>query len=126
MHEWSPNSCPSNDVVDQLVVWVRISGLPIKLYDQRVLIFGNHIGKAIKVDKNTLIREMEKYARLCIQVDLSKPLMAMFAIKGRQYKVEYEGIYLLCLSCGKYGHYAENCPNKKYVAQDKIESMASG
>lgn len=62
--------------------------------------------------------------RPCIQVDLSKPLMAMFSIKGRHCKVEYEGLHLLCLSCEKYGHYAENCQDKVYAAQDKIESKA--
>lgn len=63
--EWSPNLCPSNDVVDQLVVWVRISSLPIEYYDKRVLTFnGNRIGKAINVDKNTLTRERGKYVRL--------------------------------------------------------------
>lgn len=84
-----PNLCPSNDVVDQLVVWVHISSLPIEYYDKRVLTFnGNRIGKAINVDKNTLTRERGKYVRLCIQFGISKPLLSMFVIKGRHYKVE--------------------------------------
>lgn len=86
------------------------SGLPIEYYDQCVLTFiGNRIGKAIKVYKNTLSRERGKYSRLCIQVDLTKPLLAMFAIKGRHFKVEYEGLHLIFLHCGKYGHTYEGC-----------------
>lgn len=36
MREWSPNFCPSNDVVEQLAMWVRVFGLPIDYYDQKV------------------------------------------------------------------------------------------
>lgn len=61
---------------------------------------GNMIGKTVKVDKNTLTKERGKYARLCIQVNLLKPLLSMFLIKGRHYKIEYERLHLLCLSCG--------------------------
>lgn len=79
-------------------------------YDQRVLTFiGNRIGKAIKVDKNMLSRERGKYARLCVQVDITKPLMAMFSIKGKNFKVEYEGLHMLCFQCGKYGHTTKGC-----------------
>lgn len=31
---------------------------------------------------------------------------------GRKYNVEYEGLHLLCTNCGKFGHYAEGCPDK--------------
>jgi hypothetical protein len=47
-----------------------------------------------------------------VEVDLSKPLLAMFELKGRHYKVEYEGLHLLCLVCGRFGHYSEGCSNK--------------
>lgn len=69
-------------MVDQLFVWVHIPGLPIEYYDQNVLTFiGNRIRKVIKLDRNTITREMGKYARLCVQVDLSRYLLALFAIK---------------------------------------------
>jgi hypothetical protein len=73
------------------------------------------VGKTVKVDKTTLMQERGKYARLCVQVDLTKPLLAMFTIKGRKYNVEYEGLYMLCLTCGKFGHYKEGCPEKGKV-----------
>lgn len=83
------------------------SRLPIEYYDKKVLTFiCNLIGNAIKVDKNTLTWKHGKYERLCIQFDLSKHLIVMSTIKGRHYKVKYEGLHL-CLSCRKYGHYVE-------------------
>lgn len=86
--------------MEQLVVWIRISRLPIEYYDKRVLtLLGNGIRKIVKMDKKTLLREIRKYARFCIHVDLTKLLLTMFFIKGGQYKVEYERLHLLCLNC---------------------------
>ncbi|MCI33556.1 hypothetical protein A2U01_0054773, partial [Trifolium medium] len=68
---------------------------------------GNRIGKTVKVDKNTLFQERGKYARVCVEVELSKPLLAMFELKDLVYKVEYEGLHMLCRNCGRFGHYPE-------------------
>jgi hypothetical protein len=95
--EWSPNFHPASDTIKEVAVWLRISGLPIEYYDSKALHFiGNRIGKTVKVHKNTLAQERGKYARLCVQVNLTKPLLAMFTIKGRKYNIEYEGLHMLC------------------------------
>lgn len=39
--------------------------------------------------------ERGKYARSCIQVDMTRPLLEMFSIKGRHYKVECED-FIIC------------------------------
>jgi hypothetical protein len=66
----------------------------------------------VKVDKNTLAQERGKYARLCVEVDLTKKLLGMFSIKSRKYNIEYEGLHSLCITCGKFEHYKESCPEK--------------
>jgi hypothetical protein len=111
--EWTPNFHPNNATIEKAAVWVRISGLPIEYYDAKILNYiGNRIGETVKVDRNTLFQERGKYARVCVEVDLNKPLLAMFELKGEVYKVEYEGLHMLCRSCGKFGHYVEGCPDK--------------
>jgi hypothetical protein len=113
VREWSPNFHPASDTIKSVAVWIRVSGLPIEYYDTKVLNFiGNRVGKTVKVDKNTLQQERGKYARLCVEVNLTKPLLAMFSIKGRKYHIEYEGLHMLCITCGKFGHYREGCSNK--------------
>jgi hypothetical protein len=120
--EWSPNFHPASDTIKEVAVWVRISGLPIEYYDAKVLNFiGNRVGKTVKVDKNTLTHERGKYARLCVQVDLSKPVLGMFTIKGRKYNIEYEGLHMLCLTCGKFGHYKEGCQDRGISTADQRE-----
>ncbi|XP_058733249.1 uncharacterized protein At4g02000-like [Vicia villosa] len=120
--EWCPNFHPQSDTIKSVAVWVRISELPVEYYDCRVLHhIGNKIGKTVKVDKNTVMHARGKYARICVEIDLTKSLVAMFMIQNRSYKVEYEGLHLLCTNCGKFGHYKEGCPNKEETmdAQDR-------
>jgi hypothetical protein len=37
----------------------------------------------------------------------------MFELNGRHYKIEYEGLHMLCRTCGKFGHYLEGCPERE-------------
>ncbi|XP_058727196.1 uncharacterized protein LOC131598631 [Vicia villosa] len=89
--DWRPNFQPNTDSIDEVAVWVRIYGLPIEYYDPRALtVFGNRIGRTIKVDKTTIKQERGKYARICVTVNLAKPLLAMFDINGSYYKIEFK------------------------------------
>ncbi|XP_058776382.1 uncharacterized protein LOC131650700 [Vicia villosa] len=111
--EWSPDFHPESDAIVNVAAWIRISGLPVEYYDPKVLhVIGDLVGRTVKVDKNTLQRERGKYARICVEVNISKPLLAMFSIKDSSYKIAYEGLHLLCLTCGKFGHYKEGCAVK--------------
>jgi hypothetical protein len=123
VRQWSPNFYPNEATIDSASVWVRIPDLPVEYYDAKVLHFiGNRIGKTVKVDKNTSFQERGKYARLCVEVDLTKTLLAMFELKGRFYKVEYEGLHMMRRTCGKFGHYIEGCPEIKNVNQGGKEN----
>lgn len=64
------------------------------------------------------MHEWRKYVRLCIEVDLSKPLLTIFTIKDRKYKIEYEGIHFLCIDYGLFGNYKEGCPEKQVQRVD--------
>lgn len=64
------------------------------------------------MDKHTLLTSRRKYARHCVEVDLTKPLLALFDLKDKYYRIEHEGLHLLCLTCGKFGHYMEGCIEK--------------
>ena len=51
---WDSEFNPWSASVERLLVWVRFPDLPIQYYDVKVLeVFGNRIGKAVKVDMNT-------------------------------------------------------------------------
>lgn len=48
------------------------------------------MGRAVKVDDKTLMAEKGKCARICIEVDLTKPLIPFVWINQDLQAVEYE------------------------------------
>lgn len=108
--EWVPDFDPFTDHLKNVLVWVRFPCLPIKYYNSDFLMkIGKRIGRPVKVDYATSVTSRGKYARLCVEVDLSKTLLPKFRLKQRIRKIEYEGLYLVCFKCGIYGHREEVC-----------------
>lgn len=63
----------------------------------------------MKVDRNTLNVERGRFARICVEIDLTQPVIGKVWVNGHWYKVQYEGLHIICSSCGCYGHYTRNC-----------------
>lgn len=107
---WSPEFASPDAKVDRTVVWVRFPGLNLVYYDESFLLaMASAIGRPIKVDTNTLKVERGKFARVCVEVDLTMPVVGKIWVNGHWYKVQYEGLHLICTNCGCYGHIGRNC-----------------
>lgn len=63
----------------------------------------------LRVDHHTSIHSRGKFARICVELDLQRELVPSFTVFGREFKLEYEGLHLICFGCGKYGHRKEAC-----------------
>ncbi|XP_019173801.1 PREDICTED: uncharacterized protein LOC109169373 [Ipomoea nil] len=120
---WIPDFDPYADVTEKILVWVRIPCLPAEYYN---LIFlrklGNKVGKTIRVDQATSQVSRGMFARICVEVDIRKPLISKFTYKQRVRSVAYEGIHLVCFSCGIYGHSTETCPKTNKPASESEET----
>ncbi|XP_075670334.1 uncharacterized protein LOC142640124 [Castanea sativa] len=78
---WEPFFKSSMANVSVITVWIRLCELPIELYDAEVLKqIGESIGKVLRIDSHTAMEARGKYARLCIQVDVNKPLVNTICI----------------------------------------------
>ena len=67
------------------------------------------MGSVLRVDTHTATEAKGRYARICVQVDVSKPLITSVRIGHRNQPVTYEGVSKLCFSCGRLGHRKETC-----------------
>ena len=77
-----------------IVVWIRLSKLPIEYYDMEVLKqIGKYIGNVLRINTHTASESRGRYARLCIQVDVEKPLTTSLIIGGIKQPISYEGIH---------------------------------
>ncbi|XP_045792004.1 uncharacterized protein LOC123886756 [Trifolium pratense] len=107
---WSPEFASPNAKIERTVVWVRFPGLNLVYYDESFLMaMASAIGRPIKVDTNTLKVERGRFARVCVEVDLTVPVVGKIWVNGHWYKVQYEGLHLICTNCGCYGHLGRNC-----------------
>nr|KYP61988.1 hypothetical protein KK1_016503 [Cajanus cajan] len=107
---WSPNFSAQDDSINKTLVWVRFLNLNMMFYVESVLLtIASVIGKPLKVDLHTANMLRERFARVCVEVDLNTPVVGKFNLNGKWYNIEYEGLHLLCSNCGCYGHGNWNC-----------------
>lgn len=112
-------------MVTKLAVWVRFPNMPMEYYDPMWLLgIGQRIGTPLRVDVSTASAARGRYARLCVEIDLSKPLFSKFRLRKKVKRIEYEGIQVICFSCGRYGHRKEHCPHGKDCGETKLEGLA--
>lgn len=53
--------------------------------------------------------EHRRFAQVCVEIDLTQSTVVhKIWLKGHWYRVEYEGVHLICSECGRYGHLARN------------------
>lgn len=105
---WEPYFKASEATFSSVAEWVRFLELPIEFYDLAVLKeVGSVIGLVLRMDSFTVSGSRGSYARLCVQVDLEKPLINVVRVGRLKQKVIYEGIGSLCFCCGRLGHKQE-------------------
>lgn len=112
VRQWAPNFDPSVDVINKVIAWIRFPGLPVEYYNSLALTrMGSLVGKVIQIDRNTEDAVRGRFARLCVEVDLSKALLPKLVVGKHIQTVEYEGLHMICFHCGRFGHRREGCPS---------------
>ncbi|CAN1156360.1 hypothetical protein LINPERHAP2_LOCUS20905 [Linum perenne] len=114
IQDWRPYFQPEDSPISTLRVWVRLPGVPLEYYDAAILtIIGNRIGKTVRLDETTLEGSGGNFSRICVEVDLSKPLLSKYRLRRRVQHIEYEGLHTICFSCGCYEHTLDHCTTKE-------------
>ncbi|XP_028802559.1 uncharacterized protein LOC114757642 [Neltuma alba] len=123
---WKEDFDSESEVIERILAWVRISRLPVDYYDEGLLhVLGCQIGKVIKVDKTTAKQSKGWFARLCVELDLKKPLLPVILVNRKEKKVEYEGIHLICFACGRYGHDKNHCQRRHLAQSTSVDGKTS-
>ncbi|KAL3534260.1 hypothetical protein ACH5RR_002721 [Cinchona calisaya] len=63
-----------------------------------------------------------KYARVCVEIDLNKPLVPFIWVGDVLQSMEYEGLHQICFECGEYGHRQDVCRRTKETISPKQRS----
>ena len=87
--------------MSSIAVWVRLNELPIEYYNAEALqIIGNAISKVLRVDTFTASETRGRFARICVQVVVEKPLATVVMIGRLEQLICYERIHKMCFGCG--------------------------
>lgn len=124
---WTPNFDPTIEEIETTSVWVRLANIPINFYHKSILMgIARGLGKPIRVDLTTLQCERARFARICVEVNLKKPLKGTIFINGERYYVSYEGLSSICSKCGLYGHLVHSCPQERTDENQQMKKGNSG
>ncbi|CAN0886311.1 hypothetical protein LINGRAHAP2_LOCUS15334 [Linum grandiflorum] len=86
------------------MVWVELPDKPIEFYNpEAVMRIASRIGKPVRVDRAMEASAWGKYARVCVEVDLSKRLLPKYKVEGVPYLIVYERFHKICTKCEMYG-----------------------
>lgn len=118
LFRWSPDFKIGKDS-SMAAVWVKLHNLPLQYYNETSLHrIGSVIGTVLRICPRTLDFTQQMYARVCIELDVSKPLLEKIFIgitkeHGWYQEIEYEGNHAYCSYCGLLGHMAGLCRKKR-------------
>ncbi|XP_019155091.1 PREDICTED: uncharacterized protein LOC109151955 [Ipomoea nil] len=111
--EWVPNFVPKNNKVRKMLVWIRFPAFPNEFLKR----IGMQIGRPIRVDTTTSLASKGKFARVCVEVDITKPLVSKFVLDFQEWPIEYEGFHMVCFDCGLYGHRQDQCGKENPITE---------
>ena len=100
--------------------------LPIEFHEPSALLkIGQAIGPILHIDSHTTSNVRGRFARLCVQVNLDKPLINTIQFGKMAQMVQYEGLNSLCFAHGRIGHRKESCAYliREQPAQDSHKVM---
>jgi len=117
LKRWEPFFDPFSATIQTIDQWVKITRLPLELWEEETL---KHllkdVGQFIRVDDITLNRSKGKFARVCMNIDITKPLRGSLFIpvpnqpRPLEVPISYEGLHEVCAVCGSEAHVLEECP----------------
>lgn len=95
--KWRPNFCQSRQMITSTLIWLRFREVPLEMFDEESLAdLGDLVGKTVKEDLIIVEACRGRYARVCVEIDLSKPLFSSVMVLEEPQLMEYEGLHLIC------------------------------
>ncbi|XP_057811610.1 uncharacterized protein LOC131025843 [Salvia miltiorrhiza] len=130
IREWTKNFDPFKEHSSLANVWVRIHYLPIEYWNVEVLTsIARFVGHPLRVDGTSAQRDFGQFARIFIEIDMSKPLPNTLLVDGNDvsFHVEftYEYLPLFCSRCKITGHALDKCRKGKSFDGDSLRNTGN-
>ncbi|CAK8541935.1 unnamed protein product [Lathyrus sativus] len=129
IREWRPGFKVKDELMRTLPIWVKLPQLPIILWgDTSLNKIGSALGNPIMTDECTANRLRVSYARILVEMDITKELPKTITIGDNegekiQQPIEYEWKPQFYSKCQKIGH---RCDKPKVTQQWKPKPQPVG
>lgn len=117
-------------------IWVRLVDLDLKYWVQQTLMkLASALGKPIKTDRATAMRELLSYARILVEVSTEEEIQEIISFETewgtiRHIEVKYEWKPIKCKKCSMFGHETEDCkmgqPRRVWQSKKTTEGTVQG
>ncbi|XP_057811449.1 uncharacterized protein LOC131025670 [Salvia miltiorrhiza] len=130
IREWTKNFDPFKEHSSLANVWVRIHYLPIEYWNVKVLTgIARFVGHPLRVDGMSAQCDFGQFARILIEIDMSKPLPNTLLVDGDDvaFHIEfsYESLPLFCSRCKTTGHTADKCRKGKTSGDEVLRNAGT-
>lgn len=129
---WNPSMDLNNIEFDKIPVWIQLPGLNSRFWGAQALSkLVSFIGRPISADPATINRSRLSYARVLVEVDVSKDLHETIPITGPEKEqmkqaVRYEFLMPRCTNCNMTGHGANICRKPRKNLPDQKRTQEDG
>lgn len=112
----------NDSAISSVPIWLQLPNLPLEFWNVRALSkIASKLGVPKQADKLTISRDRVSFARVLVEVDITKPLKREVCItvpNGKELiqPVWYEYIPKFCPECKAIGHLSDKCPYAKTVS----------
>ena len=96
---------PGEDSIQNMPIWLRLSKLPMEWMNYELLwSIGGMLGRMCKVDPITENQARGRFARICVEIDISKPLLGSLIIDNRTVRIPVvlTGLFRDQTTCGDH------------------------
>lgn len=130
---WFQNFDANSTIISKILVWVRRHNLPLHLLHPKVLEgIENMVGRYIKLDTQRIEEAISTFARICVEVELSKGLTDCILLTHNNQcwtqLLDYENITFRCRLCLQTRHLQNTCPleKKDSMRKNKVVKKPKG
>ncbi|XP_075092350.1 uncharacterized protein LOC142172591 [Nicotiana tabacum] len=120
--QWQPDIEMKKEIMDNIPVWIRLSGLNVKYCGKQALAkITGMVGNPLKADKVTTMKERMTYARVLVEVPINKVFPDTVIFENEhghivEQEMDFEWKPILCTKCKNYGHELKEC--RKYIREE--------
>ncbi|BFG20243.1 hypothetical protein CerSpe_065170 [Prunus speciosa] len=131
LQTWRPDFSPFHATVESIVCWARIPFLPLHYKDPKVLSdLVSILGTPISIDQSSMVSKQSMFVRVCLEVDLTKPLKRCLIFgegpKETRIYISYEALFAICFYCSQKKELRHICPikisNKNYLQVERLNN----